>query len=209
MADEKHLSNISSARDLDKERLDAASPSPNIRSPTTFSPINQDPNGRLFPWVEADNAKFSLKTLSRFPLMGALSLIGSALTVILSALVLHFFDGKPVITGHMPKPAAWLSIVLSLNAVCVQTAVTTGRSGKLSHHNLDQADVCVCSDMVGSSNKGANYRRGPALHLGNRSLPLGRNHRMEDLPLHPICDGSRCNTSCQWHHLAERHKQHK
>jgi len=130
MADEKHLSNIS-ARDSEKERFDASSPSPNIRSPTSFAPINQDPNGRLFPWVEADNARFSFKSLSRFPLMGAVGLIGSALTTVLSALVLHFFDGKAVVTGHMPKPAAWLSIVLSLNSVCVQIAVTNGRAGKI------------------------------------------------------------------------------
>lgn len=136
MADEKHLSNISSARDSEKDRFDASSPSPNIRSPATFPPTIQEPNGRMFPWVEADNSKFTLKSLSRFPLMGAVCLIGSALTVILSALVLHFFDGRPVVTGHMPKPAAWLSIVLSLNAVCVQTAVTNGRSGKFVQSNV-------------------------------------------------------------------------
>ena len=129
MADEKHLSNVS-APNSEKDRFDTSSPSPGVRSPTTLPPIDRDPNGRLFPWVEADNQKFSLKSLARFPFMGAVGLIGSALTVVLSALVLHFFDGKAVVTGRMPKPAAWLSIVLSLNSVCVQIAVTNGRAGE-------------------------------------------------------------------------------
>jgi hypothetical protein len=130
MADEKHLSNITSAQDSVNEGFNAPSPSPNVRGPASLPSTGPNQNGHLFPWLEDDNRKFSAKSLSRFPFMGAVGLIGSALTVVLSALVLHFFDGTPVVTGRMPKPAAWLSIILSLNSVCVQMAVTHGRAGK-------------------------------------------------------------------------------
>ena len=130
MADEKHLSNMSSTQDPVNEKFDAPSPSPNIRGPTTLPSTGPNQNGHLFPWLEADNQKFSTRSLSRFPFMGAVGLVGSALTVVLSALVLYFFDGKPVVTGRLPKPAAWLSIILSLNSICVQIAVTNGRAGK-------------------------------------------------------------------------------
>jgi hypothetical protein len=121
---------MSSTQDPVNEKFDAPSPFPNARGPAILSSTGPNQNGHLFPWLEADNQKFSPRLLSRFPLWGAVGLIGSALTVILSALVLHFFDGKPVVTGHMPKPAAWLSIILSLNSICVQIAVTNGRAGK-------------------------------------------------------------------------------
>jgi hypothetical protein len=123
MADEKHLSDISSTRD-------PPSPFPNVRGPAALPSTGPNQNGHLFPWLEGDNQKFSTRSLSRFPVMGAVGLIGSTLTVVLSALVLHFFDGTPVVTGHLPKPAAWLSIILSLNSVCVQIAVNHGREGK-------------------------------------------------------------------------------
>ena len=129
MADEKHLSNTPSAQEPVNEKLDAPSPFPNSHGTATLPSAGLIQNGVLFPWLEADNQKFSTKSLTRFPLSGALGLIGSALTVVFSALVLHFFDGKPVVTGRMPKPAAWLSIILSLNSVWVQMAVTNGRAG--------------------------------------------------------------------------------
>jgi len=129
MADEKHLSNMSSAQDPVNEKFDAPSPFPNVRGAATLPSTGPNQNDHFFPWLEADNQKFSTRSLSRFPFMGAVGLIGSALTVVLSALVLHFFDGKPVVTGRLPKPAAWLSIILSLNSICVQIAVTNGRAG--------------------------------------------------------------------------------
>jgi len=129
MADEKHLSNMSSTQDPASEKFDAPSHFPNVRAVTTLPSAGPNQNGHFFPWLEADNQKFSTRSISRFPFMGAVGLIGSALTVILSALVLHFFDGKPVVTGRLPKPAAWLSIILSLNSICVQIAVTNGRAG--------------------------------------------------------------------------------
>jgi hypothetical protein len=158
MADEKHLSNISSAQDSVNERLDASIPSPDVSGPQSLPSTGPNQNDRLFPWLEADNQQFSAKSLSRFPLMGAVGIIGSALTAVLSALTLHFFDGKPVVTGKLPKPAAWLSIILSLNSICVQLAVTHGRSGEFSMDALDEADSWTRSDLVGSSNERANYR---------------------------------------------------
>jgi hypothetical protein len=131
MADEKHLSNMSSTQDPANEKFDAPSPFPNVHGSATLPSTGPNQNGHLFPWLEADNQKFSARSLSRFPFMGAVGLVGSALTVVLSALVLHFFDGTPVVIGHLPKPAAWLSIILSLNSICVQIAVTNGRAGML------------------------------------------------------------------------------
>lgn len=125
--DEKHSTKASYTVDSVEERLDAPSPTSDARKLSTTA--TQD--DRLFPWLEAPNQKFSAKAILRFPLMAALSIIGSALTVVLSALVLHFFDGKPIVTGHMPKPAAWISIILSLNSVLVHIAVTQGRTGKI------------------------------------------------------------------------------
>jgi hypothetical protein len=120
---------MSSTQDPVNEKFDAPSPFANVRGSATLPSTGPNQNGHFFPWLGADNQKFSTRSLSRFPFMGAVGLIGSALTVVLSALVLHFFDGKPVVTGRLPKPAAWLSIVLSLNSICVQIAVTNGRAG--------------------------------------------------------------------------------
>lgn len=83
----------------------------------------------FFPWLEGDqdHKNMSARKLSRFPAMGAVGLVGSALTVLLSWLTLHFFNGHKVIdSGHFPKPAAWLSIILSLNGVLVHMAVSQG-----------------------------------------------------------------------------------
>lgn len=90
--------------------------------------------GAFFPWLDDEgHKKMSIATLTRFPIMGAVGLIGSALTVLLSFLVLHFFNKVKVIgeveTGyrkHLPKPAAFLSIVLSLNTALVHLAVSQG-----------------------------------------------------------------------------------
>jgi hypothetical protein len=130
---EKQMSQISYTQNSvkDDEKADAPTlvsitPKPAITSST---PPNQNEN--LFPWLEISQDKPSAKTvLSRFPFAGAIGLIGSALTIVLSALVLHFFDGRPVVTGHMPKPAAWLSVILSLNSILVHNAVTQGRAGE-------------------------------------------------------------------------------
>jgi hypothetical protein len=82
----------------------------------------------FFPWLEGDEEqqKFSAKVLTRFPILGAVGLIGSALSVILSWLTLHFFNHHNIITGRLPKPAAWLSIILSLNSILVHMAVSQG-----------------------------------------------------------------------------------
>lgn len=101
---------------------------------TTISndkPLNDE--AAYFPWLERNEEEpeiKSAKTLNRFPVLGALGLGGSALTVVFSFLVLHFFDGTEVITTkhhHLfPKPAAWLSFILSLNTALVYLAVSRG-----------------------------------------------------------------------------------
>jgi hypothetical protein len=91
-------------------------------------------NGAFFPWLEGDaeNQKLSVKTLTRFPLMGAVGLIGSALTVLLSFGVLKAFEGHEVINSkHMPyfpKPAVWLSVIISMNGIFLHIAASRGLS---------------------------------------------------------------------------------
>ena len=96
------------------------------RDPKVSSDQNQQ--GAFFPWLENDveHKNLSARVLTRFPVLGAVGLIGSALTVVLSFLVLHFFDDKKTVTGRMPKPAAWLSIILSVNSILVHMAVSQG-----------------------------------------------------------------------------------
>jgi hypothetical protein len=86
----------------------------------------------FFPWLEPDeeNVKLSMKIVKRFPVLGAVGLIGSVLTVFLSWLVLFLFNGHRTITHEyhhlMPKPAAWLSVILSINGILVHMAVSQG-----------------------------------------------------------------------------------
>ncbi|CZR69409.1 uncharacterized protein PAC_19309 [Phialocephala subalpina] len=81
----------------------------------------------FFPWLEDEvHQNLTVKVLKRFPVLGAVGLVGSALTVLLSWLTLFFFNGHKVIEGHLPKPAAWLSIILSLNGILVHMAVAQG-----------------------------------------------------------------------------------
>lgn len=91
--------------------------------------ITDTEKGSFFPWLEGDgdHKKFSIGKIKRFPLLGAVGLLGSALTVLLSWLVLHFFNNHSVINGgRLPKPAAWLSIILSMNSILVHMAVSQG-----------------------------------------------------------------------------------
>src|ERR1700738_2994807 len=86
-------------------------------------------NTEFFPWLEAGEEQQKLFTkIRRFPLIGGLALIGSALTVFFSWLVLFLFEGKNVIPkgSHMPKPAAWLSVIGSLNSILLHVAVQQG-----------------------------------------------------------------------------------
>ncbi|KAG9245188.1 hypothetical protein BJ878DRAFT_541554 [Calycina marina] len=85
----------------------------------------------FFPWLDpdSDKRKFSLGKLKRFPLLGAAGLFGSLCTVIFSFLILHFFNNQPTDKWNfklMPKPAALLSIVLSLNTLMIHLALSQG-----------------------------------------------------------------------------------
>jgi hypothetical protein len=82
----------------------------------------------FFPWLEDEEHKnLTANVIRRFPVLGAIGLVGSALTVLLSWMTLFFFSGHKVIEGgHLPKPAAWLSIILSLNGMFVHMAVAQG-----------------------------------------------------------------------------------
>jgi hypothetical protein len=97
-----------------------------VRPPLSSS--NSSQNGVFFPWLEDEEHKnLSSNAIRRFPILGAIGLIGSALTVLLSWLTLFFFSGHKVIDGgHLPKPAAWLSIILSLNGILVHMAAAQG-----------------------------------------------------------------------------------
>lgn len=97
-------------------------------SPDPKVSTDQHDEGAFFPWLEdgEENQKLSPLILARFPVLGAVGLIGSALTPLLSFLVLHFFNGRQLVTGRMPKPAAWLSIILSINSILVHMAVSQG-----------------------------------------------------------------------------------
>ncbi len=56
-----------------------------------------------------------------------MGLLGSALTCLFSWMTLFFFNGHKVINGgYLPKPAAWLSVILSLNGILVHMAVSQG-----------------------------------------------------------------------------------
>jgi hypothetical protein len=88
----------------------------------------------FFPWLEADaeNQKFSFKKITRFPILGAFGLMCSALTVLLSLLVLKLFDGRRVVgkdnLPYLPKPAVWLSVIISINGILVHVAASKGIS---------------------------------------------------------------------------------
>lgn len=110
----------------DQTKKSATTTSQEIQTPPSSSSSSQ--NGVFFPWLEDDeHKKLSGKVLRRFPVLGAVGLLGSALTVLLSWMTLFFFSGHKVIDGgHLPKPAAWLSIILSLNGILVHMAVSQG-----------------------------------------------------------------------------------
>jgi hypothetical protein len=88
----------------------------------------QSQKAGFFPWLDGDEEqqKITPKVLARFPALGAVGLIGSACTVLVSWLILHFFNHHEIITGRLPKPAAWLSVVISLNGILIHMAVSQG-----------------------------------------------------------------------------------
>jgi hypothetical protein len=110
----------------DQTKKTASPSAQEIQGPPSSS--NSSQNGVFFPWLEDEQHKnLSASVMRRFPILGAIGLIGSALTVLLSWLTLFFFSGHKVIDGgHLPKPAAWLSIILSLNGILVHMAVSQG-----------------------------------------------------------------------------------
>ena len=62
-------------------------------------------------------------------MLGAAGVFGSLCTIALSAMTLHFFDRMPVeerVFKLLPKPAAFLSIILSLNTLMVHLAISQG-----------------------------------------------------------------------------------
>jgi hypothetical protein len=87
----------------------------------------------FFPWQEThdEDAKishFSFRKLARFPAQGAVGIIGSVLTPILSWAILRIFNNSIIteLPKHLPNPAVWLSVVLSLNALFLHMAVSKG-----------------------------------------------------------------------------------
>lgn len=84
--------------------------------------------GGFFPWLEDEEHRgLSSKVIRRFPVLGALGIVGSGLTCLFSWMTLYFFNGHKVIEGgYLPKPAAWLSIILSLNSMLAHMAVSQG-----------------------------------------------------------------------------------
>jgi len=91
-------------------------------------PASSSSSGVFFPWLEDDgHTKLTAKVLTRFPVIGAIGLAGSVFTILLSWMTLFFFNHHKVIEGgHLPKPAAWLSVILSLNGILVHMAVSQG-----------------------------------------------------------------------------------
>lgn len=83
---------------------------------------------RFFPWsVEKEEIKIQDVRKSRFvPWVGILALIGSALTILFSWIVLHVIDGKPQVESSYLKPASWLSAILSANSVLLHVALSEG-----------------------------------------------------------------------------------
>jgi hypothetical protein len=99
---------------------------------TSASPSNTERRG-FFPWLEdKERQHLSIRVLRRFPLLGALGLIGSFSTIILSWIVLFCFHNRRIVDNehlkYLPKPAVWLSVILSMNAIFVHIAVTQGTS---------------------------------------------------------------------------------
>lgn len=112
---------------IEKQTVNTASTEvPDSTSPSESNVPRQ--NGGFFPWLESDKdqGKLSTKVITRFPVLGAVGLVGSALTVLFSWMTLYFFNHHAIVTGRMPKPAAWLSIILSLNSILVHMAVSQG-----------------------------------------------------------------------------------
>lgn len=97
-----------------------------VQPPLSSSSSSQ--KGVFFPWLEDEEHKnLRANVIRRFPVLGAIGLVGSALTVLLSWMTLFFFSGHKVIDGgYLPKPAAWLSIIISLNGILVHMAVSQG-----------------------------------------------------------------------------------
>jgi len=110
----------------DQTKNNASTTTQEVQAPLSSSSSSQ--NGVFFPWLEdEEHRNLKASVLRRFPILGAIGLAGSALTVLLSWLTLFFFSGHKVIDGgHLPKPAAWLSIILSLNGILVHMAVSQG-----------------------------------------------------------------------------------
>ncbi|KAL2071034.1 hypothetical protein VTL71DRAFT_12269 [Oculimacula yallundae] len=109
----------------------SASPEKTAAATTTEIPnesANSSQNGGYFPWLEEEKDRnFSSKLMRRFPVLGALGLVGSGMTCLLSWMTLYFFSGHEVIEGgYLPKPAAWLSVILSLNSILAHMAVSQG-----------------------------------------------------------------------------------
>jgi hypothetical protein len=115
---------------------DKTAPIVSISSPDTASVVLEtkpsSEQGAFFPWLENDEqrAKYSPGILKRFPILGAVGLVGSALSVFFSWLVLRLFEHHEVINDEhlplLPKPAVWLSIILSINSILVHLAVSNG-----------------------------------------------------------------------------------
>ncbi|KAH8599205.1 hypothetical protein B0O99DRAFT_683187 [Bisporella sp. PMI_857] len=96
---------------------------------TTFTTPPVEHSSTFFPWLESDEeSRFTFRKISRFPILGALGLIGSACTLVLSGITLKFFSNHEVsaFPRLFPKPAAWLSIILSINTLMIHLAISQG-----------------------------------------------------------------------------------
>jgi Protein of unknown function (DUF3176) len=95
------------------------------KAETTVNITEPEDNSKpaFFPWLEAGEKpqRAVTKLAQRFP-------IGSALTILLSFTVLWCFREHTVIPqeSYFPKPAAWLSIIGSLNSILLHIAVSQG-----------------------------------------------------------------------------------
>lgn len=93
------------------------------------------PERGFFPWLEEDlerDRKLAFTKMFRFPKLGAVGLLGSLGSCLLSlAVLLSFNENKVISSNHwpyFPKPSAWLSAIIAANGICLHMAVNKGVS---------------------------------------------------------------------------------
>ena len=85
------------------------------------------PWSSFFPWQDTKRLRRDqLMQKATFPWVGFLGLVGAAVTVVLSFVILRSIDGHEVFQSKYVKPAAWLSVILSANSILLHMAMTEG-----------------------------------------------------------------------------------